>query len=186
MKHQVAKRLVLLVSVALAVLSLLPNLYAKKPAWAEGKLVLAGSAMTDGYRTYKVTLVMGDQAAILWNRAGAFNLEAADLVGGDCDVCLVAQRTISTMLLDCGKTQADFCQHQMPISYHLDTCRGHTCLAIDFPLNPERGLAGRHKTMWVVAQILPAAEAAAETRERCLASQQHYVCRSTAIADSDR
>lgn len=151
--------------------------FAKSPAWKEGKLLLSASAASDGYRTYKIVLLMGDQAAKLWNHAGKFDLQSSD--PRECPSCTVAQGLIDSMLQDCRKTPADFCQHQVPIRYHLDACTvDHIpCLAVDFPLDPRKGLEGKHKTAWMVVAIRPAAEVAADSFETCIASRS-YDCLS--------
>ena len=150
--------------------------HAEQP-WFEGKLVLTSSAATDSYRTYKVALVMGDRAALLFNYAGNFNAEPNDRSAGGCPACVVAQRLLSTLLHDCQATQADFCSHQMPIHYRVETCgNGRAqCLAIDFPKDPSKGLEGKHKTLWLVADIRSAADVAADNRQACLGSEFH-VC----------
>jgi hypothetical protein len=148
----------------------------KKPEMQEGKLVLSASSIVDGYRTYKVALYMGDQGALLWNYPGKFAPQANDFAANtDCPLCQVAQRMLNVLLQDCHNTPADFCQHQMPIRFRRGECTGFPCLGIDFPLDPSRGLEGKHKTLWLVTPIRPAVEVAADTSRACIGSRE-YQC----------
>jgi hypothetical protein len=140
---------------------------------SEGKLVLTASAMTDGYRTYKIAIYMGDRGALLWNHSGKFAPQANDLGAGDCTLCRIAQRLIDTMLGDCEATHADICQHQVPVHYRTDSCNHglNSCLAVDFPEDPSRGLGSKYKTIWFITPIRPASEIESETRTACIGSE---------------
>jgi hypothetical protein len=166
------KKLILLGALALAAA---PAYSAK---WEEGKLALSTSAMTDGYQTYKVALYMGDLGAVLWNGAGDFALRAGDPESGDSDRARLIARLIDFLREDCRQTQADFCSHQIPVRYRRETCTADhvPCLGIDFPLDPAKGLEGRHKLVWIVTPIRPAAEVRADNSPTCVASR-YYDCR---------
>jgi hypothetical protein len=142
--------------------------------WAVGKLVLTSSAMTDGYSKYKVVLQLegGKEGALLWNRSGNFQPEADDPEAQNCDTCRIIQELLSLMLNNCKTTQADFCMHEVPIRYHVAECVHGTvsCLAIDFPTDPTKGMKGRHKTFFVVSPIQPIEELNATLSEACIAS----------------
>lgn len=166
------KKTILLGALALAAL---PAAGAK---WEEGKLALSTSAMVDGYQTYKVALYMGDFGTVLWNGSGDFGLRSSDPESGDRARSDVIARLIAFLRADCRQTQADFCSHQIPVRYRFDTCTEEriSCLAIDFPLDPARGLEGRHKTVWMVTPVRPAAEVRADTSKTCVSSR-YYDCR---------
>lgn len=166
------KLLILLGALALAAT---PAYSAK---WEEGKLALSTSAMTDGYQTYKVALYMGDLGAMLWNGSGDFGLHAGDPESGDRARSDVIARLVNFLRADCRATEADFCSHQIPVHYRRESCTAERvpCLAIDFPLDPARGLEGRHKTVWIVTPVRPAAEVRADTSPTCVASR-YYDCR---------
>jgi hypothetical protein len=169
-----------------AVLALMIQpIVARGAAWQEGKLVLSSSALENNYRTAKIALYMPDgRGATIWNYAGQFTPD--DAPAGDCDICLIAQRTIDVLLGDCEQTLADFCQGQIPIHYRVGSCAAQVgrvvCLAIDFPLDPKKGgLSGRHKTLWIVAPIRPAQEVREDNRAMCIGSEG-VGCRSLAGA----
>jgi hypothetical protein len=149
-----------------AFLLCLPNIGAKGPDWSTGRLLFT-STLTDGYQIYRLAFYMGDQGAILWNKAGRF--QAIDDPGGDCPSCLVIQSMMDDMLADCKANSADLCNQEAHLRYHLDTCGPSKtpCLAIELPEIRSLGRAGKKRTFFVVTQIRPAADVASDLRKAC-------------------